>query len=127
MFKYYFSNTWTGLGRSRALLCSSGVEIELSPYIDGGINKSHVITAVAYIWSDFSVIQCLQVYSINMSSIEAELMVIQTGLIPTMAKDNIHDIIVIIDSISIAKKFSNPKSILFKIFLFQLHLQSKFI
>jgi len=33
MFKYYFSNTWTGLGCSRALLYSSGVEIELSPYI----------------------------------------------------------------------------------------------
>ena len=33
MFKYYFSNTWTGLGCSGALLCSSRVEIELSPYI----------------------------------------------------------------------------------------------
>ena len=33
MFMYYFSNTWTGLDRSRASLCSSGVEIELSPYI----------------------------------------------------------------------------------------------
>ena len=32
VFKYYFSNTWTGLGYSRVLLCSLGVEIELSPY-----------------------------------------------------------------------------------------------
>ena len=32
VFKYYFSNTWTGLGCSRVLLCSLGVEIELSPY-----------------------------------------------------------------------------------------------
>ena len=31
VFKYYFSNTWTGLGRSGALLCSSRVKIELSP------------------------------------------------------------------------------------------------
>jgi len=52
---------------------------------DESIKKSYVITAVAHIWSDFSVIQCLQVHSINMSSIEAELMAIQTGLIPTMS------------------------------------------
>jgi len=32
VFKYYFSNTWTGLGCSGVLLCSLGVEIELSPY-----------------------------------------------------------------------------------------------
>jgi len=32
VFKYYFSNTWTGLGRSGASLCSSRVEIELFPY-----------------------------------------------------------------------------------------------
>jgi len=33
MFKYYFSNTWTGLGCSGVSLCSLGVEIELSSYI----------------------------------------------------------------------------------------------
>ena len=33
VFKYYFSNTWTGLGCSRVLLYSLGIEIELSPYI----------------------------------------------------------------------------------------------
>jgi len=33
VFKYYFSDTWTGLGCSGASLCSSRVEIELSPYI----------------------------------------------------------------------------------------------
>ena len=32
VFKYYFSNTWTGLGHFRVSLCSSGMEIELSPY-----------------------------------------------------------------------------------------------
>jgi len=32
VFKYYFSNTWTGLGCSGVSLCSLGVEIELSPY-----------------------------------------------------------------------------------------------
>ena len=32
MFKYYFSNTWTGLGRSGASLYSLEVEIKLSPY-----------------------------------------------------------------------------------------------
>ena len=32
MFKYYFSSTWTGLSCSGVLLCSLGVEIEVSPY-----------------------------------------------------------------------------------------------
>jgi len=32
VFKYYFSNTWTGLGCSGVSLCSLGVKIELSPY-----------------------------------------------------------------------------------------------
>ena len=32
MFKYYSSNTWTGLGYFRVSLYSSGVEIELSSY-----------------------------------------------------------------------------------------------
>ena len=32
VFKYYFSNTWTGLGCSGVSLCSLGVEIELSSY-----------------------------------------------------------------------------------------------
>jgi len=32
VFKYYFSNTWTGLGCSRVSLCSLEVEIELFPY-----------------------------------------------------------------------------------------------
>ena len=76
---------------------------------DRGIKKFHIITAVAHIWSDFSVIQCLQVHSINVSSIEAELMAIQTGLIPAIKKNNIYDIIVITDSISIAKKILKSK------------------
>ena len=71
---------------------------------DGGVRKSHVAIAAAHIWCDNSVIQCLQVHSINVTSIEAELMAIRTGLISAMEKDNIHDIIVITDSITMAKK-----------------------
>jgi len=50
---------------------------------------------VAHIWSDNSIIQRLQIHSVNVTSIEAELMAIHTGLIPTMEKDNIYNIIVI--------------------------------
>jgi len=32
VFKYYFSNTWTGLDCSGVSLCSLGIEIELSSY-----------------------------------------------------------------------------------------------
>jgi len=38
------------------------------------------------------------------TSVEAELIAIHTGLTPTMEKDNIHNIIVITDSIAVAKK-----------------------
>jgi len=44
-----------------------------------------------------------------MSSIEAELMAIQTDLISTIERDNIHNIIVIINSISTVKKILESK------------------
>jgi len=46
------------------------------------------------------VIKELQVNSINVTSLEAELMAIHTGLIPAMEIENTHDIIVITDSIT---------------------------
>jgi len=36
VFKYYFSNTWTGLDYSGVSLCSLGVEIELFSYMNHG-------------------------------------------------------------------------------------------
>jgi len=77
---------------------------------DRGIKKSQVATAVAHIWTDNSIVQCLQVNSINVTSIEAELMAICLGLIPAMEEENIHDIIVITDSIAIAKKIFESKT-----------------
>jgi len=71
---------------------------------DGGIKKSQVATAVAHIWSENSIVQCLQANSINVTLIEAELMAIRLGLIPTMEEENVHNIIVITDSIAAAKK-----------------------
>jgi len=76
---------------------------------DGGVKKSHVTTAVAHIWFDNSVIQHLQIHSINVTSIEAKLMAIRTGLIPVMERDNIHDIIIITDSIAAARKILESK------------------
>ena len=71
---------------------------------DRGIKKSQVATAVAYIWSENSIVQRLQANSINVTLIEAELMAIRLGLIPTMEEENVHNIIVITDSIAAAKK-----------------------
>ena len=76
---------------------------------DGGVKKSHVTTAVAHIWFDNSVIQCLQIYFINVMSMEAELMAIHIGLIPAIERDNIHNIIVITDSIAVARKILESK------------------
>ena len=45
MFKYYFSNTWTGLGCSGVSLCSLGMKIELFPYI-------HPPFKIAMSWSN---------------------------------------------------------------------------
>jgi len=77
---------------------------------DRGIKKSQVATAVAHIWSENSIIQCLQANLINVTSIEAELMAIHLGLIPAMEEENIHNIIVITDSIAAAKKVFESKT-----------------
>jgi len=76
---------------------------------DGGVKKSHVATAAAYIWSNNMVIKELQVNSINITSLEAELMAIYTGLIPTMKMDDTHDIIIITDSIMVERKILESK------------------
>jgi len=76
---------------------------------DGDIKKSYVTTAAVHIWVNNSVIKQLQVHSINVTSIKAELMAIRTGLIPAMEIDNIHDITVITDSIAAARKILESK------------------
>jgi len=76
---------------------------------DGGIKKSHVATAAAHIWVNNSVIKQLQVHSINVTSIEVELMAIHTSFILTMEIDNIHDITVTTDSIAAARKILESK------------------
>jgi len=76
---------------------------------DGGIKKSHVVTAAVHIWADNSVIKQLQVHSLNITSIKAELMAVCTGLIPAIEIDNIHDITVITDSITAARKILESK------------------
>jgi len=55
------------------------------------------------------VIKKLQVHSINVISLETEIMAIYTGLIPTMKINNIHNITVITDSIATAKKILESK------------------
>ena len=77
---------------------------------DRGIKKSQVATTVAHIWSENSIVQCLQANLINVTSIEAELMAIRLGLISAMEEENIHNIIVITDSIAAAKKVLESKT-----------------
>ena len=77
--------------------------------VDEGVKKSYVATAAAYVWSNNLVIKKLQVYFINVTPLEAELMAIYTGLVPAMKIDDIHDITVITDSIATAKKILKSK------------------
>jgi len=76
---------------------------------DSGIKKSQVATAIAHIWSDNHIIKSLKVHSINITSLEAELMAIHTGLVPTMEIEDIHNITIITDSIAAAKKILKSK------------------
>ena len=64
---------------------------------DGSIKKSHAATVVTHIWSNNFIIKQIQVYSVNITSIKAELMAIHTSLIPIMELNNIHNIIIITD------------------------------
>ena len=77
--------------------------------VDGNVKKSHVTTVAAYIWSDNFVIKQLQIQSVNVTSIKAELMVIYIGLIYAMDLNDIHDIIIITNSIFIARKILESK------------------
>ena len=88
---------------------------QISPHniaiiVDGGIKKLQVATAVMHIWTDNSIVRCLQVNSINVTSIEAELMAIRLGLIPAIEEENIHNIIVITNSIAATKKIFESKT-----------------
>jgi len=76
---------------------------------DRGVKKTQVATAAAHIWTHHSAIKQLQVHSLNVTSIEAELMAIHSGLIPAMEMDGVHDITVITDSIAAAKKILESK------------------
>jgi len=76
---------------------------------NGGVKKSHVTTAVAHIWSDNVVIKELQVNSINITALKAKLMAIHTRLILAMQIDNIHNIIIITNSIVVGRKILESK------------------
>jgi len=76
---------------------------------NGGMKKSHVVTAAAHIWSDNTIVKKLQVNSINVIVLEAELMAICTSLIPAMKIEDIHNIIIITDSIAAGRKILESK------------------
>ena len=69
-------------------------------------------TALQVLWQNIANIDItiiLQVHSISVIPIKAELIVIYTSLIPTMEIDNIYDITVITDSIAVARKILESK------------------
>ena len=76
---------------------------------DRDIKKSHVTTAATHIWSNNMVVKELQINFIKVISLKVELMVICTGLIPAIEINNIHNITVITDSITSARKILESK------------------
>ena len=63
----------------------------------------------AHIWVNNFIVKQLQLQSTNVISIKAELMAIQIGLILAIKLTNTHDIIIITDSISTARKILESK------------------
>ena len=72
--------------------------------VDGGIKKSNIATATIHIWKDNQVIKQLQFQTINITSIKAKLIAICIGFISAIERDDIHNVIIITDSIAAANK-----------------------
>jgi len=70
----------------------------------GGIKKSNVASAVAHTWFDNSITNQLCTQAMNITPIEAELISICIGLILAMDNKDTHQILVITDAISAARK-----------------------
>jgi len=84
-----------------------------------------VATTIAYIGKNNSIIKQTKVQTMKIISLEAELMVICSGLIPAMEDQEVHEIIVITDSLTVVKRYSSYMLILSKSQLSLLHLKSK--
>ena len=76
---------------------------------NSGVKKSHATSVVAYIWVDNSNIKQLQMHSTHITPNKAELIAIWIGLIHVMEINDMHDIIVITDFISVAQKILESK------------------
>ena len=70
----------------------------------GRVKKSNVALAIAHIWTNNFTVKQFQIQSMNITSVETKLMAIQIGLIPTMEYNEIHNIIIITDSITATSK-----------------------
>jgi len=84
-----------------------------------------VATTIAYIGENNGIIKQTKVQTMKITSLKAELMVICSGLIPAMEDQEVYEIIVITDSLTVAKKYSSYMLILSKSQLSLLHLKSK--
>ena len=82
-------------------------------------------TAIAYIGENNSIIKQTKVQTMKITFLEAELMVICSGLIYAMEDQEVHEIIVITDSLTVVKRYSSYMLILSKSQLSLLHLKSK--
>jgi len=72
--------------------------------LDGSVKALGSATAVIYIWKDNKVTACLKVHTNNVSPLKAELMTIHISLISAMESLEIHQILVITNSLKVGKK-----------------------
>ena len=80
-----------------------------SPYnaavvANGRVKKSNVVCAIAHIWYDNHIAKQLKCQTMNVMPAKAELMAIYIYLIPVMEDNNMHNIIVVTDSITTTSK-----------------------
>jgi len=77
--------------------------------VNGEVKKSNMVTAVTHIWKNNTIISCPQIQTINVTPIKAKLMAIHLGFISIMDNNDIHNIIIITDSIKAAKNIIESK------------------
>ena len=72
--------------------------------VDSGIKKSNIVTSIVHIQKENCIGEQIKIQTINVTSVEAKLIAICIGFIPAIKDKNNHNIAVITDFLSAARK-----------------------
>ena len=80
--------------------------------VDSRVKKFNVAHAIAHIWYNNHIVKQLKCWTMNVTSVKAELMAIHIGLISVMENNDMHNNIVATVSGSAPRFYSNRRGIL---------------